>query len=75
MVYVAPPLVAFVGAVEEKETVWAALIDPASVAVAGAASLDVAVAVSVKAPGVDDVVSVTEIGGSAVPAVMAVAVL
>ena len=64
-------MVAPVGAVEEKETVWVDLIDPASVVVEGDASLDVAVAESVKAPGVDDVVSVTEIAGSAVPAVMA----
>jgi hypothetical protein len=63
--------VAVVGAVEENETVWSDLIDPLSVATAGAASLEVAVAVSVKAPGDDDVVSVTEIAGRAVPAVMA----
>jgi hypothetical protein len=55
--------------------VWLALIEPLSVAVAGAASLDVAVAVSLKAPGVEEVVSVTEIGGSAVPAVSAVPVV
>jgi hypothetical protein len=72
---VVPPTVAALGLVEEYEIVWLALIEPLSVAVAGAASLDVAVAVSLNDPGVPEVVSVTEIGGSAVPAVIAVAVV
>jgi hypothetical protein len=68
---VAPPSVAALGWVEEYEITWLALIEPLSVAVAGAASLEVAFAVSLNDPGVPEVVNVTLMAGSAVPAVRA----